>query len=80
MGAAEGRLITKVIDFRPFSNNLPPLLEPDNDNIDDECFFPDIEDAEECISNWFLTALDQRNDDGPSTNNDNNSNNTPPSP
>ena len=51
MGAAEGCRLTKIIDFRPFSDELPPLPEPDSDTSDDEDFLPDLDDNESALSN-----------------------------
>ena len=42
MGAAEGCSVTKVIDFYPFSTNLPPLPELVDDSSDSD-FLPDLE-------------------------------------
>ena len=61
MGAAEGRRLTKIIDFHPFSDNLPPLPEPDRDTSDDENFIPTLED-DDSLSNWSDTVEDQRSD------------------
>ena len=66
MGAAKSYRITKVIDFRPFLLDLPPLPEPDN-NDDDSDFMPKLDslssdnfslEDDDGIMHWFPHDID----------------------
>ena len=42
IGTAEGRSVTKIVDFHPFCENLPPLPDPSNDDDNNSDFMPDL--------------------------------------